>query len=185
MRLAILFFSTFLGLAFATATASCSHPYSGKPQKLKKPRKKKVPEEEVVEAEGPVLDEECRANFFADPNPRRKVRPARVLATEAEGYIRQAEAKEGSERVVAVKDAISKLKNSLRADPYSPQATYNMAVAYALVGKKGCAVALLQRLNDLTKMPAVESSAARIIDRANRDPRFDLFRKDADAAMGR
>lgn len=165
--------------------SGCAHPYSGKPQKLKKPRKKKKPEVEEEVANAPELDEKCKANFFADPNPRRKSRLGRSLASQADGMLQEAEGKEGQARISVVIDALSKLKSSLRADPYGPDATYKMAVAYAMVGKKGCSIALLQRLSDLTKMPEVGAKADRIINRALRDQNFDLFRKDADAAMGR
>ena len=186
MRLATLALVAALGLAITLTQAACPHPYSGKAARLKKPAKKKRPPEEPEQvAQGPVLDEECRTNFFDKPNPRRRSSQGIALAQEAENHIREAESKDGQDRIVAVKDALSKLRNALKADPYGAEATYKMAVAYALVGKKGCAVALLQRLSDLTKMPEVESEANRIIDRASRDQRFDLFRKEADAALGR
>lgn len=171
--------------ASALGLSACAHPYSGKAKPPKKLRQKDRPKVEEDVANAPELDEKCKANFFADPNPRRKTRLGRSLAGQADSILQEAEAKEGQPRISAVTDALSKLRSSLKADPYGPDATYKMAVAYAMVGKKGCAVALLQRLSDLTKMPEVSGKADRIINRALRDQNFDLFRKDADAAMGR
>ena len=174
-----------VGLGMTLGPLGCAHPYSGKPEKLKKPRKKKKPETEEAVAEAPVLDEKCKANFFADPTTRRKKKQSRNLAAQGEALLAEAEGREGAALISSITDALSKLGNSLKADPYAPQPTYKMAVAYAMVGKKGCSLALLQRLNDLTKMPEVADQADRIINQALRDQSFELFRKDADAAMGR
>ena len=185
MRLAII---ALVMTAFAASSVSligCAHPYSDKPAKMRKPKTKARPEVEEAVADAPELDDKCKANFFADPNPRRKVSLGSNLAGEADGMLVEAEEKEGQARISLVIDALSKLTSSLKADPYGPDATYKMAVAYAMVGKKGCSLALLQRLSDLTKMPEVAGKADRIINRALRDQNFDLFRKDADAAMGR
>lgn len=173
-----------LGLSW---TASCALPYSGNPERLSKPRKKKRPEvnPEAAAETAPVLDDKCRTNFFDEPTTRRKASTANQLSRQAEPLLVQAEEQEGPERISSVKDALSKLKSALKADPYSPEATYRMAVAYALVGKKGCAVALLERLQELTKLPGIEGEAERTINRAARDQNFDIFRKDADTALGR
>lgn len=184
MRFAIIALVMAVGLG--VASTGCKHPYSGKSEKLKNPRKKKKPEPTEEElAEAPVLDEKCRTNFFLEPTTRRKESLGRNLAKEADSLLTEAEEQEGLTRISTVTDALSKLNNALKADPYGPEATYKMAVAYAVVGKKGCSIALLQRLNELTKMPEVATEADRTVRRALADQTFDLFRKDADAALGR
>lgn len=187
MKLAMTAFVVVLGLAFLGTQMGCATPYSGKPERIKKPRKKKKPEptaEEVAQQEQ-VLDDKCRTNFFAEPTTRRKEAMGRSLAKQADSLLVEADDKEGQARISAVVEALSKLKNALVADPYGPEATYKMAVAYALVGKKGCSVALLERLQELTKHPGAGAEAERVVNRALRDPSFEPFRKDADAAMGR
>ncbi len=176
-----------VAFGFGSLQTGCAGPYSGKPAKLKKPRKKKRPKavEEEAAAQEPVFDEKCRTNFFAPPSARRKTRQSRSLAKQADRYLVEAEEKEGQARISTVSDALSKLRNALKADPYGPEATYKMAAAYAMVGKKACALALLERLNELTKMPAVMNEAERVINRALRDDSFEPFRKDANAALGR
>lgn len=182
-----------LGVAvgYAASTTSCAHPYSGTPEKLKKPRKKKKPEptaeETAAGAEEVVWDEECRTNFFDDKKPpRRRSRAADSLVKEADSILLEAEDRGGPERINAVIDALSKLENALKKDQFHPEATYKMAVAYALVRKKGCALRLLERLNELQKMEegGVGRKATLTIKRAVNDMAFDGFRKDADAAMG-
>lgn len=185
MRLAITALVVALGLGVATG---CPGPYSGKPERLAKPRKKKRPEptaEEAVAQKEVVFDEKCRANFFDTPTSSRKVGLARSLAKQADSLLAEADGQEGPARITSVKEALGKLKNALSADPYGPEATYKMAVAYALVGKKGCSLRLLERLQALTKHPDAGPEAERVINRAMADQSFDPFRKDADQAMGR
>ena len=175
-----------MAVGFGVASTGCKHPYSGRAEKLKHPSKKSKPEateEEIADA--PVLDEKCRTNFFLEPTTRRKEGLGRSLAKSADSLLTEAEDQEGQSLISTVTDALSKLSNSLKADPYGPEATYKMAVAYAIVGKKGCSIALLQRLNELTKMPDVAAEADRTVRRALSDQTFELFRKDADAALGR
>lgn len=185
MRLAMIALVTVLG--FGAATLSCATPYSNKPERLKKPRKKKRPEptqEEAAQA-APVLDEKCRTNFFANPTTVRKTRLGQQLAKEADGLLAEADDQEGQVRISTVKDALGKLTSALKADPYGAEPTYKMAVAYAMVGKKGCALALLDRLQQLSKHPDYTDEAERVINRALRDQSFDIFRKEADQALGR
>ncbi len=58
------------------------------------------------------------------------------------------------------------LSNALAKDPYGPEPTYKLAVAYALLGRKSCSLALLERLKGLAGMPDVEKEASRTIQRA-------------------
>lgn len=183
--LAVLALAITLGLGLAVTTTGCAGPYSGKPERLKKPKKKKPPEPEEGEAaKEPEFVEDCRTNFFEEPTTRRRSSQGRDLSKQAERYLYDADEQEGAERIQLVADAMGKLRNALKADPYGPEPTYKMAVAYAMVGQKGCALRLLERLQELTKMPEVEPEAERTIKRALHDQAFEPFRKDADTALG-
>jgi hypothetical protein len=185
-RFAVVLLAVVLGCGFTAMTATgCAGPYSGPPEKIKRPKAKRRPKAKEDEAEALAVNDKCRTNFFEKPTTKRKEPQGRMLAKQAEGIILEAEAQKGDERVLLIKEALSKLRNALVADPYGPEPTYKMAVAYALVGKKGCSLALLERLQLLSRMPAVEAEAERTIDRAMRDQAFNAFRKDADAALGR
>lgn len=188
MRLALLLVCA---LAISTPAAGCSSPYSGKAERLKKPKKKdrdededKKGEQEVAETDKPAADDQCRANFFDEPTKRRSARDGRRLADQAGGILASAERAQGGERATLLVDALDKLTNALKKDPYGPEPTYRMAVAYAMAGRTSCSLKLLDRLNQLQKHPDVEKEAGRAVKRALRDPIFEAFRKEANKALG-
>jgi hypothetical protein len=217
-RLAILLVLALFGAAsLAVGSSGCgSGPYSGKPERLKKPTPKKRPsadasrdqvapdsgedgggqggaeksgkegEEAGADKSGTAIsDEQCRTNFFAEPKATpRKSKEARAMAIEADPGLRDAETESGAARQELVSTALATLSNALDKDPYAPEPTYKMAVAYALVGRKSCSLALLERLKGLAAMPEVEKEAQRAIQRAARDPAFQPFDKEARTALG-
>ena len=203
-RLAILFALAMLGaFSLPVGLAACgSGPYSGKAERLKKPKAKKRPPDKAgptevaEEGEGGkngvkkgdkarVSDEPCRTNFFAEPKkgPRRS-KEARSMAIRTETSLIDAERQEGPARQQIVIDVMATLSNALAKDPYAPEPTYKLAVAYALLGRKSCSLALLERLKGLTAVADVEKEASRTIQRASRDPAFKPFDKEATAALG-
>jgi hypothetical protein len=183
-----------LGVGTALLTSACgSGPYTGKPEKLKKPREKKRPEgattasevESGGAAKTAMSDEDCRTNFFAEPmKGKRQKGEARGMAMQAESTLIAAERQFGPQRQQMVIEAMGTLDNALKKDPYGPEPTYKLAVAYALVGKKKCTLALLERLKQLGTLPDVEKEAQRTIQRAARDPAFSTFQKEAKTALG-
>jgi hypothetical protein len=186
MRLRLLL-STVLALAIAAPLASCSSPYDAKAERLKKPKKKKRPDEpDAGPDEGTTVaeDDQCRTNFFAEPTKKRASRDGRRLAGQADGLLLDAEKTDGARRSNLIVEALGKLSNALRKDPYGPEPTYKMAVAYAMAGRRSCSIKLLDRLNTLQKHPDVDKEAARAVQRALRDPAFEGFRKDANSALG-
>lgn len=177
-----------LCLALAVPAAGCASPYSGKPDRLRMPKEKKRPDEEAAPEETAAAEtggeEACRTNFFAEPTKRRDPRGARRLSDQADGTLASAEREQGDRKVGLLVEAIDKLSNALAKDPYAPVPTYKLAVAYALAGRKSCALALLDRLKALLGHPDVERITRRTIQRAVREPAFDPFRKEADKALG-
>jgi hypothetical protein len=193
-RLAIL---VLLALGAATLAAGCgSGPYTGSPERLKKPRAKKRPDSdknkptEVAEGTGPggkvaLSEEKCRTNFFAEPRKTpRRAKEARNMAIQADSSLVAADRQLGPARQQLVVEAMGTLSNALVRDPYGPEPTYKLAVAYAMLGHKSCSLALLERLKGLAGMPDVEKEAARAIQRASRDAAFEPFGKEARTAMG-
>lgn len=193
IRLAILLVVATFG---AASLSGCgSGPYTGSPERLKKPRAKKRPDDKVAPSEvadggkptkpTAISDEQCRTNFFAEPKraPRRS-KEARQMAMQADSSLLAAERQFGPARQQLVVEAMGTLSNALGKDPYGPEPTYKLAVAYALVGRKSCSLALLERLKGLAAMPDVEKEATRTIQRASRDPAFEPFAKEARTAMG-
>ncbi|HTM21657.1 MAG TPA: hypothetical protein VL172_14145, partial [Kofleriaceae bacterium] len=68
-----------------------------------------------------------------------------------------------------VTEAVGQLTVALKADPYNVQATYALAAGYARIGRKQCAVNLLERLSQLRKLPSftpeVESKIDKLLGR--------------------
>ena len=195
-RLAILLAAAVIGTAATPLGLAGCGPYTGKPEPLKKPHAKKRPENKVVPTEvadpggaggksAPSSEEKCRTNFFAEPKkgPRRS-KEARNMAIQADSSLLAAERQTGPKRQELVVEAMATLSSALGKDPYGPEPTYKLAVAYALVGRKSCALALLERLKGLSAMADVEKEASRTIQRASRDPAFEPFGKEARTALG-
>jgi hypothetical protein len=174
---------------FAVGETGCKHPYSGSAETLKKPKTKKrkdKPLEEVQPVADAPSEEPCRTNFFAEPPKRlrRKVSEARRMAQSATSALLDAERLEGESKTTAVLAAMNTLRGALSKDPYGPEPTFKLSIAYALVGKKTCALALLERLSQLQQFPDTEKEATRVVQRAVREPAFEPFRKEANTALG-
>lgn len=175
-----------VGLA-ASAMASCQPLYGGKPAALKNPPKKKAPPEAQIAAVAIPWDDECQADFHGKPGsipPNPAV--AKGLVESGNNVLINSERtiNEPQKRAAMTLEAIEKFKAALAKDPYSAEATYGLAVAYAKVLKKGCALKLLKRLADLKGNQKYASDAQRMIDAAADTSAFKPFKKDAAAAMG-
>jgi hypothetical protein len=171
--------SALIVIAAAAIATGCAGPHAGDPEPLERPRPQQVEAgDERAEAGG------CRTNFYGDPHtaPRQAER-AREMARMSDGVLLRAERSRGEEREAAVLEAMQQLVAALERDPYGPEPTYKLAVAYALVDRQACAIRLLERIAELTAMADVQAEAGRIIQRARRDMVFDAFRDEADAAL--
>ena len=174
-------------LALGTFTG-CQALYGGKPERLKNPeRRKKPPEPEVAEAPVKYV-EDCTANFRDDP---KLVRPNTGLANQLVGdgdtALQNANrAKDPASQAELIKLSIDKYRNALIKDPYNQDATLKLALAYDMVYRKGCALALLKRIASLQSNPkyakAANAKADEVTDNASW---FKGYRKDAISAVGR
>jgi hypothetical protein len=90
----------------------------------------------------------------------------------------------GAQRRSQAVEGITIASDALRIDPYSPQATLAMAHAYALIGKKRCALELLGRLGDLSALPEIAADVGKVKASAKTDTAFEPFRKEADGKIG-
>jgi hypothetical protein len=176
-----------LGAALVPAlTPACSGPYDAAAEKLKKPTKKARPPDAAVAAGEIKYDEDCKAKFQEDGSK------VRVNATQANALVKAGDdainavdkAATDEAKAQDVVDAISKYRNALLANPWSGTATYRLAVAYALVRKKGCSIALLKRLVELEKFPDYHDEAERMAKSVDGEPAFKGFSKAALDAVG-
>jgi hypothetical protein len=174
-----------LALAIGAPTAGgCGGPYVGKPEKLKRPAKKKKPPE--PDAAALPYNEECKSGFFEDNSKvRRNSGAARGKVGQGDAALGAAESSpDPGVRASSTIEAINSYKKALLDDPFSAEATYKLAAAYARVRKKKCAIDLLTRLAQLKKHPDFEAEASRMVQAASQDGSFQGFRKDADSALG-
>jgi len=107
------------------------------------------------------------------------------LASQALGELKTAESAEieRSTREQYITDAVENFITALRADPYNVSATYNLAAAYARIGRKQCAINLLTRLLQMRPHPSkaedVEHHLDRLLGRKQAlDPDFSDMRGD-------
>jgi hypothetical protein len=96
----------------------------------------------------------------------RSVEEAENLANQGASLLQQAGAAEGSaENEQLFEQAVHRLITALLADPYNVNATYNLAAAYARIGRAQCAVNLLSRLVPMRKLPSLSPSVEEKLDR--------------------
>jgi hypothetical protein len=121
----------------------------------------------------------------AKPFGERSVVEAQKLAAGGLSKLQAAEGnadKAGREKLIT--DAIDDFITALLADPYNVLATYNLAAGYARIGRKQCAVNLIERLLQMrdheSRKIAVEASIDRLLGRKKvaLDPDFNDMRAD-------
>src|SRR5277367_2636018 len=125
--------------------------------------------------------DDCATEFHRDAraaHPQPKVAADLVKTGDA---TRDAAAKaSGVQQVELLVSSIQHYADALRADPYDANATLDLAVAYDRVLRKGCALALLRRLDSLAQNPRVAPDAGqRVADVVDNPQWFKGYRKDA------
>lgn len=116
----------------------------------------------------------------------RSIEEAENLANQGQQMLRTAGDIRAEEQQRLLEKAVARLITALLADPYNVHATYNLAAAYARIGRVQCAVNLLGRLIPLRKLPSQKAVVEAKIDRlfgrkeykGRLDPDFLLLRDD-------
>jgi hypothetical protein len=185
MRALVLLSSCFLAIA-------CGSPHSGPAETLVMPKKKKQKEPGAESTATPLYGglqepDTCKWDFGGKEQPQVKkaaADKAKSIAQDGMNAMAGIDKEMGMARRNKVVEALGILNDALRVDPYSPQATYAMAVAYAHVGKKQCALAMLDRLTRLSGFPDIAPDVQKVAGRAKVEAAFEPFRKEADQALG-
>jgi tetratricopeptide (TPR) repeat protein len=119
------------------------------------------------------------------PYDKRSINEAADLATEGLTKLREAETAETSKatREASFTEAVEKFIDALAADPYNASATYNLAAAYARIGRKQCSLNLLERLIQMHSHPGKKADVEVHLDRllgrkGGLDPDFSDMRRD-------
>lgn len=151
-------------LAFVCVLAGCQPLYGGKPQPLKNPAV--VPHKDVAEVPAPVpWVEACTTDFHTPPTTtvrRDRAEQARALGDDAFAEAdRPKPSKPPHDLILA---GFDHYRRALEANPYDTEATLKLALAYDRVLRKGCALALLHRLDTLSNSRQFHAPARRAID---------------------
>lgn len=144
--------------------AACQPMYGKKAQKLGDPKPIKHTEPPIVVKKNYV--ERCDNVDF-----RRPVKGVIRNSKEAVRLVADGDAKLAAattlpetkleERKGLLLQSIGRYRDALGRDPYDADATLKLALAYHEVMRKGCALALLKRLDTLSSHPDFESEARR------------------------
>ena len=116
---------------------------------------------------------------------QRSIPESNKLAKDALDKLTTAEGKvDKPTREGLITEAVDEFITALLADPYNVRATYNLAAAYARIGRKQCAINMLIRLLQMKNHPSrkvdVEHSIDRLLGRkrVQLDPDFNDMRAD-------
>jgi hypothetical protein len=128
--------------------------------------------------------ENCEVDFRAPPTTKRqtKVAEQKVIAGDTATASVKPDTKDG-EKVSLTVRSIEEYRQALIADPYNAQATLKLALAYDKVLRKGCAIAMLKRLDQLSMNPKFGADAVKgqLMDN---EQWFKPYRNDALKAAG-
>jgi hypothetical protein len=174
--------------ALAGSLAGCEPLYGGKPEHLRNPERKKKPPDAPDSGVQVKYVEDCSASMTGDPKlVRRQTAVANNLVGDGDTALQSSQhATDPAAAGGFVKDAIDKYRNALVKDPYNVDATLKLAEAYDLVLRKGCALAMLRRIAQLSNHPSFQKPANASADEVAQNPSlFKGYRKDAVAAVGR
>ncbi|MEO8702793.1 MAG: hypothetical protein ABI867_22305 [Kofleriaceae bacterium] len=144
--------------------------------------------EPPVETSEIRYDPDCVSTFNADPT-NYKPQPelaATVNARTAElaAYARDTTAEQ--DIVDSTIETIRQARTALILDAYNPELTLTLALAYDSAFRKGCAMALLERLDALARDPRFAKQTSKVLDVIVGQPSmFASYRRDALAAINR
>ncbi len=181
-------FCLFLLAASVTTSVTACH----EKQELTAPPPPLRPEPDPVPVQKDVVQKDCEPveNNSGELKPieftERSIPEGAKLAEQAKGELRTAESAEveRATREQYISDSVEHFITALSADPYNVTATYNLAAAYARVGRKQCSINLLTRMLQMRPHPSkhaeVEQHLDRLLGRKQvLDPDFSEMRKDA------
>ena len=178
-------------LSLAVFVAACAPVYDGAAERMRDPKPVPASKRPVIvepPLAGPTYVEKCEVDFRrSSTNVHRNPPVASTHVTAGDTKVAEASKVPKPEaKVDLVVEGIKDYVRALGADPYDAEATLQLARAYDEVLRKGCALALLRRLDELALHPKL-GAAARLGARRVKDNEgwFHDYRKEALAAISR
>ena len=171
--------------------AACQPMYGSTPQRLRTPEPIKPPaglpgDDGATAQQG--FREDCEFFTTKSVKVKREIADADLHTQQGDKKVADFEVAPPAAKTDLIIDGIDEYAAALRKDPYNAKATLRLALAYDKVRRKGCALALLERLDQLAQNPKFKSEANDAIDeitqRGNRKW-FTGYRKDALRVVGR
>lgn len=160
--------ATLLATAFLAVAAGCKSkppvtppPPPFRPEPAPKPAPVAVKTD--CDAPDPALMPDART--WAERQPR--IQEAQRLSEEGLAKLQAAEGTslDPESRENLITDAVSTFLDSLAADPYNVNSTYNLAAAYARIGRKQCAYNMLDRLIQMKNHHSRQADVNQKLDR--------------------
>jgi hypothetical protein len=167
------------------ALAACRPMYGDPAPRVKDPPRRNPPpgwNQEPV-AEVPWVSD-CEVNFQLPPTTKRDTKAAeqKVIAGDDSAAHIKPDVEPAKRASLAV-ESVEEYRKALIADPYNAEATLKLALAYDKMLRKGCALAMLKRLDALASNPKFGAGPVknRILDN---EQWFKPYRNDALKAAG-
>lgn len=176
----------------AVLLGACQPMYGQKPERIKNPpivqngtKGASVPVEALVYIEDCPGESWAKPAAATPPKRDRKVAERRVQEGDA-SFAQVTTAPSADAQGAALIHSIESYSDALRKDPFDPEATLKLAIAYDKAQRKGCAIAMLRRLSHLAENPKFADAAEPAIDSVvDHDGWFRAYRRDAKTAIGR
>lgn len=162
--------------------AACQPMYAAKAPKLKDPPVVRHDKSKDPAPEEPKYIDECTVNFSAPPTTKRQPKVAEQHVASGDAALETAQREPAKKEMAA--QGVDQYRQALIADPYNAEATLKLALAYDKVLRKGCALAMLKRLDALASNPKFGAGAQvnRVLDN---ESWFKPYRNDALKALGK
>lgn len=169
--------------------AACQPMYGAAPQRLRTPEPIRppatLPGDDVAKV-APYNDDCAFLIVRAGPKPTRDIPKAEQHTQQGDQKMKDFDTAPPSAKSDLIIDGIDEYAAALRKDPFNAQATLKLALAYDKVRHRGCALALLGRLDQLAQSPKFRADASAAIDEIEqRRTWFGGYRRDALRKVGR
>lgn len=160
--------------------------YGEPPQKLRTPEPIKPPATLPEEPATVVYKEDCDLLTARIATVKRDTKQAERHTQNGDQKVADFDAAPPAAKKDLMLDGIDEYVAALRKDPFNAKATLKLAVAYDKARRKGCALRLLERLDQLAQNPKLANEANDAIDEiTGRRGWFKDYRREALRKVGR